>query len=542
MKRALAVFVCIVLLLAALPGASYAETEEFNKEKAVIQEAKRVYNYSLSTAQKESFAGFCGLMTSHQLWHMGINDWLEVYDGNKQFDAYAAKEQTTGGYYITEYPASDYTLQQALNSITRGGTKDAYNILVGFQWTSTEAGATYGHACVINAILDGTVYFVESFYTSLGGAEGNVITCTIEEFANYFADWTIFEGVIHFGDKQYADSCQLFGTDVFVRTRFESNLRSQPCLLTENDCVRQRSLAAGEMLRATAVCKNPRGELYYQIQDGEQTGYVIANAVSVIRLNGEDLTLSDVNIPATAKPGEDITVAGTITAANSSVSDMQIVVTDAAGNALMQEHLETVGYSCSLRDLNPLLSFDRLPAGAYQIEVYAEAACVLAKGTGLVTQHQRVQLYTQALQIGQSTGAQRQTETEARQPQDGWVWENGTWYCYQYGKPCTGWVSHLGVDYYLSDDGAVTTGWADVDGWTRYFSATGAMCTGWLTTETGVSYRLTDGTAAVGWQQIEGKRYYFDPDGSLVTQGTVMDGEIPYAIGPDGSAVAVTQS
>lgn len=539
MKRAMAILLCAALLLTALPGTTCAETETLSKEQAVIREARRVYSYSLSTAQRNSFSGFCGLMVSHQLWHMGINASLEVYDGNRQFDAYAAREKTTGGYYITAYPASNYTLEQALNTITRGGTQDAYNILVGFQWTSTEAGATYGHACVINAILDGTVYFVESFYTSLGGAEGNVITCSIKEFADYFADWMIFDGVIYFGNKQYADSCQLFGTDVFVRTRFGSNLRSQPCLLGENDSIRLRSLMAGEMLHATAVCRNTRGELYYRIDDGEQTGYVIANAVSVVRLNGEDLSLPDANIPQTAAQGEDFAIEGTVTAANSKVSTVEVVVTDAAGSVVMQEQLQIDGYRCDLGDLNEMLSFDRLDPGAYQISVYGKAACVVVKGTGLVTRRARVRLYEQPLQVGNSTGAEPVFRGKTGPVYDGWFWKNGTWYCYEDGSPCAGWTRYLGVNYYLNGDGSVTTGWAEVDGSVRFFSATGAMCTGWLTAGEGVYYLLPDGVKATGWQDIDRKRYYFGEDGNLATEGTVMDSGILYEIQTDGSALPV---
>ncbi len=542
MKRTLAILLSLVLLIGALPGIASAETEGLTKEQAVIKEARRVYYYSLSSAQKTSFAGFCGLMTSHQLWHMGINDWLEVYDGNRQFDAYAAKEQTTGGYYITDYPATDYTLEQALNAITRNGTQDAYNILVGFQWTNTPAGGRYGHACVINAILDGKVYFVESFYTSLGGPEGNVVVCTIPEFAKLFGDWTVFEGAIHFGNKEYADSCQFYGTDVFVRTRFDSNLRSQPSLLSENECTRLRSLSAGEMLRATAVVKNPRGELYYRIDEDGQVGYVIANAVSVIRLNGEDLSLADATIPTVSKPGEAFTIGGTVTAANSNVSEIEVTITDAVGTVVLQLAMENNGNTCDIGTLNKELSFNTLETGAYTLTLCAKAACVVAKGTGLVTQHVKQTLLEQQLHVGDTEGTQEvlAQEQEAEMP-DGWQWKNGTWYFYKNGRACTGWIRDLGVDYYLNEDGSVTTGWTDIDGWRYYFSPTGAMCIGWLTTPDGTVYRTDDGLEALGWQEIEGKRYYFDEYGFLVTKGTVMDGQQEYEIKPDGQAIKATE-
>lgn len=539
MKKIFAMVLAAILLLAALLTTAFAQPEEPTKEEQIIQEAKRVYYSSKATAGKDSFAGFCGLMTSHQLLHMGINDVLETYDGNKQFDAYAAKERTTGGHYIKAYSVEDYTLEQALNTITHGGNRDAYNILVGFQWTNTASGNRYGHACVINAIVDGTVYFVESFYTSLGGPEGNVIRCSIEEFANYFEDWTTFEGVIHFGTKRYADSCQTFGTDAFVRARFDSTLRSEPCLLTENDCTRLRSVAAGELLRTTAVCRNTRGELYYYIEDGEYTGYVIANAVSVVRLNPEALSLSQFSMPETAEQGADFSLKGVVRGGNSSVGTVEICVCDNQGNNFIQEWVQVDNYCYDLEALNEALAFAELPEGSYWLTVGAEAACVTVKGTGLATKYAFTELIKQSFTVGQA-GNIAETSPASEEVRNGWFWEGETWYLYKNGEPCTGWVNELGLDYYLREDGSVTVGWAEIDGQMRYFSATGAMCTGWLTTADGVYYRLQDGTAATLWQDIENRRYYFAEDGLLITQGTLSDGQTTYEIQPDGRAVEIT--
>jgi hypothetical protein len=56
---------------------------------------------------------------------------------------------------VKAYPASQYTLLDALNTITRNGTLDVYNILVGFQRTNTQLGSIYGHALLIHGIIDG---------------------------------------------------------------------------------------------------------------------------------------------------------------------------------------------------------------------------------------------------------------------------------------------------------------------------------------------------------------------------------------------------
>lgn len=537
MKKVLAMLLCAVLLIAALPGNALAVTQDLSEQDAVKQEVRRIYTKCLTSAGKTSFAGFCGLMTSHQLWHLGINENLgATVDGNKQFDMYANAGVTSGGYHITAYPSPEFTLDQALATITRNGTKDAENILVGFQATNTEAGSVYGHALVIHTILDGIVYYVENFPTSLAGAEGNVIAVTIEDFVKFYSDWTVLDGVIHFGNLQYSDSCQSFGTDLFVRTRFESTLRSEPCLLTENECVRLRSLMAGELLHATAVYKNTRGELYYRISDGVCTGYVAANAVSVVQLNNEALTLEDISIPEAMVQGDKASVSGKILAQSSGIGSMRLAVTDQKKRVVLEGQLDVVGCSCELEQMSEQLDFSQLETGEYTVSVYATAECVCVRGTGLVTQYSEQLLHTQSLAVGDGAQSRRAAPKQEEKPADGWFLKDGVWHCYRNQKPCTGWVTYLGVDYYLNKDGSVTTGWAEIDGWQRYFSATGAMCSGWVTTDKGIHYWLPDGTEAYGWQEIDGKLYCFDEAGLLITEGTLENGGITYKIQPDGSA------
>lgn len=544
MRRALAILLCIVLLLAALPMAAFAAPQELSEEEALKQQIHRVYKKCLADANVESFKGLCGLMTSCQLYELGINASLaQVCDGKKQFDTYLPMKQTTGGYHVTAYSAKDYTLEQALNEITRNGTQDARNILIGFESTSTEAGASFGHACVIHTIHNGIAYFVENYSTYAAGQEGNVITLTIPQVVSFYNDWTVFDGVIHFGDRTYADSCQTFATDLFVRSRFASTLRSEPCLLTENDCIRLRNIAAGEVLHATAVLMNARGELYYRVDDGAQTGYVAANAVGLVRLNNEALSAEDISIPETAQPGTDITVAGSICARNSNISAMRVTVADMAGDTVLEGALDVTGCSCKLTGLNEQLAFDSLAEGTYEITVSATAACVAVRGTGLVTQYVDQEVHSQYLVVGAETEdapLPGEKKKAAEKTEDGWFWKDGTWYCYKQGRPCSGWVYHLGVVYYLNEDGSVTTGFAQIDDQLRYFSATGALCKGWLVTQEGTRYWLDDGSEAKLWQQIDGERFYFGQDGLLVTEGVVADGDEAYQIQPDGTAVLFT--
>lgn len=517
MKKILAIALCTVLFLAALPAGVLAEDAQPTQAQQITQEAEAIYKKCLSTAGKKSFAGFCGLMTSHQLYNMGINRELIVCDGNKQYDQYKDMEVTTGGYYVQAYSATEYSLEQALNTISRNGNRDVYNLLVGFQWTNTEAGERYGHSVLINAILDGTVYFVESFnycFESLACKEGKMLTCSIKEFADYFNTWTKFEGIIYFGQKQYSSGCQHYGTDVFLRTRFASTLRSQPCLVGENNCQRLRTLAAGEVLHATGVCKNTQGELFYRIDEGGDTGYVSANAVSLLQVNTDPMALTG-DIPLQAAQGKDIKLEGTVSAGCAGITQIGVTVCGGDGQAMLSAHLDTQGTTASLDILNESLDFATLPEGSYRLTVWATANHVLVKEAGFTTENPTVTLLEQSLVIGTAEPA---TITVQEQVKEGWFFENGTWYCYEQGTPCTGWVTRFGVDYYLQESGAVTTGWLEEDGWMRYFSACGALCTGWTTTDRGLYYWVSDGVYATGQQTIDGKVYLFGEDGIFIKE------------------------
>ena len=405
--RKICIFLCVVLLLVTSLGPATATDEKLKTDITLIREARQLYVQCLASSGRSSFSGFCGLMTSHQLWKLGINEKLEIYDGNKQFEAYKNVEKTSGGYVPHVYAAPQYDLRAALNEITNYGKKDVRNLLICFQWTSTVAGAKYGHACLINAVENGVVYFTESFDYALGRLEGQTIACSIDMFADYFADWTLFEGVIHFTEGQYADSCVYSPINTYLQLRFDSNLRSQPCLMGENNCVRVRALAAGELLHATGVFEDEYGDLYYRVEEGNAVAYVSANAVFRV---------------------------------------------------------------------------------------------------------------------------QKQTAGE------GWFVKDGIWYCYENGAPRTGWVTRIGVKYYLQADGSVTTGWAEMDGQTRYFSTTGALCRGWFMIDDQMYYQNADGVLAKGLQAIDGKMRYFGKTGALLQDGRITINGMTYSI-IDGVAV-----
>ena len=153
-KRIWALALCICLLASAFPVGAADETEE----SRICQDIVDDYVSILENTNMASLQGYCGLMASWQLYFLGVNDWVMSHHGKNQFDAYCKIAVTSGGHQVTTFSYQDYTLEEALNAATKNGTRDVYNILVGFEKTNTALGSVFGHALVIYAILDGTVY------------------------------------------------------------------------------------------------------------------------------------------------------------------------------------------------------------------------------------------------------------------------------------------------------------------------------------------------------------------------------------------------
>lgn len=473
-KRILAGVLCAVMLLSLLFVAVRAEG--ISESQKISKEAVSIYQQCLASTGKESLKGYCGLMTSHQLYHMGINQYLLVNDGNKQFDCYRDMDITSGGYYPRAISAEQGDLVYALNEISRFGTRDVYNILVGFQWTDTEAGGTFGHACVINAILDGVVYYVEGYYTPYAGEGGNLGRCSIEEFAGQFASWTEYEGTIYF-TKDYAESCQSYGTDIFVRARFDATLRSQPCTPGIAGCYVLRNVAACEVLRVTGVFQNREGEFFYRVEEDGKTAYIYANATSLLEANPNDLAVDCVQIPQSVLTGQKMTLAGTVKAQRGLVGDLRVQVLSDEGQTVLDEVCIVDDISCNLQTFNEQLDTSGLNPGSYTVEVSGHTASACVEDGELSYAHAPRVLYTGELTVGSKVRvAARMTHAMERQTlEEGWTLRDGEIFYFKNGKAVTGWYQELGVKYYFTESGATAQGEMEIDGKTYRFSHTGKL-------------------------------------------------------------------
>ena len=286
-RRIISFLLALALLVHCAPFLSVqAEAKDLTIDEIKTQVVD-TYKGALRKAGVDKFHGYCGWLVNWTLVILGINASYVYGDGNVQFDNYKNLQESTGGYRITPYPASEYTLPGALYRITNDGKRNAYDILIGFEKTPSTAGQKYGHTCFIHAIIDGNVYFCESYNGSFGGkyySEGNVVVCTIDEFAYHYRNNTL-DGVIHFDktDTRYLNECsELYPSYGETTAKKDCRIHTLPC---NNKTAEKygttsptlRILDEGEHITIHGIIRNTEKNYWYKasLNDGTE-GYIFA--------------------------------------------------------------------------------------------------------------------------------------------------------------------------------------------------------------------------------------------------------------------------
>jgi len=525
LKKIVALMLCIVLLAAAVPMTASANPQEGEQ---IINQINQDYYRALAGSGREDLHGYCGLMTSWQLYLLGINQYLVINDGNGQFDYYRYKEETTGGYQVRAYPAGEYTFEEAMYAVCDGGRRNAYNILVGFQWTSTEAGATYGHAVVVYAIIDGIVYFTEGFATSMGTSVGRGAGVPLDTFIAYYDSWTRFDGIILFGKGNYLDSCAQLPCNMYAEAVEDVILYSMPSTPEDPDAESEliRKIDEGERLLVTGLYQNPEGKYYYRVQDEAGVAFADSALLEPLVFNYQDVKVSDFQLPAKLQNGKRFDVKGTVRSDYGTMESVYMDVYSQQGDHLINQVHTFVGGSFPLDTEKDRIT-GLTKQEYYTFELYADVSHYYCVDGSLHLERERICLVDRDVYEKESSeNLQRTIAPADNRPETGWFCESGVWYYHENGEPYSGWICYKGVDYYLKEDGSVTTGWAEINGQKRYFSVTGALRTGWLETEEGRRYLLSNGTMATGWKRVDGEEYFFDENGVLRTSGwiTMEDG------------------
>lgn len=535
LKRILAILTVMLLLVCLLPlGVAAASDAE---EQRIRDQIRTVYRKTLSSSGRESLHGYCGVMAGWELYHLGVTKSAVTHNGNDMYDNLRISNQIKEGYSAECYSSMNYTLQEALNTITNNGTKDVYNIMVGYQWTRTEAGQKYGHVTIIHAILNGNVYYTEGFVTPYGGDPTRAMVCTIPEFAAYYNSWASFEGLIHFGSGNRIAGCEAYACQVFVAPQEPTALLTFPDFTQAEEV---RMVAAGERLYATALCQNSEGVLFYAVEENGQQYFISAQSVKPVWFVYNDVTTSDLQLPKHVEQGEDFKLSGVISSSNS-IYNAAVEITDEKGNIVAKTDLLTQSNRVDLgsKEFNTQVDTGALAAGNYTFSIYCDVTNHYSANGLVMANMSRVLVASSSFTAGDVVPAAMSKSAKIAEPvneaiADGWQYADGIWYYYENNKPRTGWFCYEGIDYYLLEDGSAAVGWQDINGMARWFSQTGAMRTGWLETEEGSYYMLHNGVAATGLTTVGESVYYFDETGKMLTDTVVECSGVSYNINSDG--------
>ena len=509
-KKCLALLVLFAMVIGLFPLSVNAQSER----ERILSDIRSIYSKVQNAVGRRDLSGLCGTMVGYQLYYLGINSTPVILDGRDQYDAYKDMEVTSGGHPVRVYSAEDYSMREALYAVTNGGTKDVYNLLIGFQWTRSSAGQRYGHAVVVHAILDGVMYFCEAFNTPFDEYTGSPSVCTIDEFTADYGKWSVFEGIVLFGERTQADFSQIYSGNAFLQTIQDTAAKDEPSTMQS---VALRTIKRGERLEATGVYQNQYGELYYSILDSGVTAYVRVEDVKVLSLRYDDVQILDATYPEVLKPGENFTINGILRSSHNEVHDVMARIVDEVGkeHACFPVPVEGRYKDLGNSALSYQIDFSHLYPGNYTLELSVEVRNHYVRSGKIQTEAERHIVKEVPFVVGYSAAPVSGT-LETKETEYGWQYADGVWRYYENGVYRTGWFCSNGVDYYLQEDGSAATGWKEINGQKRFFSDTGAMRTGWLDDNGAIYYLRSNGVPITGQQTIDGEEYMFGTDGILV--------------------------
>lgn len=390
--RRLSLILAVLLLLGPVmsaPVSAAPTTVDQIKQQitTTYKKAKAYYGW-------DSFHGYCGALVNAQLYLLGITDTVLGVDGRDAYDAFKRLSVSSGGFGVKAYPAGLYTVETALNAISKNGTEDVYNILVGFEKTPSVLGRRYGHAVVIHAIIDGTVYFVESYNVTLNGVyhkEGTVLKASIKDFAVYYAGTTSqFDGVIYFGLKTYADGCTEYPSNATGIVATAGTVWSQPCEETVNGSSQvMGELETGTQVNITGLYLNTENQYWYELDEGD-SGYVPVEMLNILQLRYEDVKLTNPTVPTVLTQGRSFSVKGAVTSQSNSIYSIRARVYRPEADQMVQvintsDSVEGKAYDLLRSPISSGLTFRLLEAGQYRYELAAIIANYYVESGKLMT-------------------------------------------------------------------------------------------------------------------------------------------------------------
>lgn len=579
--RILSLALALLLFFSVLPTPQTSAVR--TQEDRILQQITDIYTTALRQSNRYSFHGSCGAFVNWHLYLLGINTGFYSANGNQQYDLYKNMNQTTGGHDVEALPASRYTMKQALNKLSDNGTKDVFNLLLGFQYTTATDGWRYGHVMFVHAILDGMVYFSESYDDMFGGkyyAEGAPVVLTIDKFCQYYSTWTTYEGAIHFGLKSYEQQCQFFPAYLHATVTQPTNLYTIACTPDVDDRSQiLRPLQSGERINVTGLYRNTEGQYWYRVEDAG-IGYVPAADTQMDSMRYDDILSSGINAPMEQQQGSIFNIKGLISSTYTDICSVRAQVFTVGEDGLQHwmtttDTVTNNSYDLSYSNISNKMAFRLLNLGTYRYELAVVVGNhYYADGT-LQTHRTTLRLWSSdfkvvaqkgstanvnfdscggtadrnavEVELGSTIGTLPEATRDGytflgwfTNPQGGqqiqedyFVVGNITLYAHwAEDETFTGWFLEDGKPYYVID-GLRIVGFFQVDGILYYQLADGFLATGWLILDDTRYYFNANGSMVTGWLEIDGKTYYFGQNGIMCTGEQTIDG-IVFQFGKDG--------
>ena len=121
-----------------------------------------------------------------------------------------------------------------------------------------------------------------------------------------------------------------------------------------------------------------------------------------------------------------------------------------------------------------------------------------------------------------------------RNQPEGWTeLEAGRFY-YADGAVLTGWQQIDDLTYHFQSDGLMDTGHRQIDGQDYYFDESGVMATGWQRIQNAYYYFRDTGSMVTGWLSLDGTNHYLTPEGPAASGPVEVDGTV-YLFGDRGA-------
>ncbi len=561
--RILTLALAILLLVTVLPQETFANDLEI---KEIKNQITSTYKAAKRYSGRPSFSGYCASLVNWQLYLLGITKEKLGNNGNQEYDYFCKQSQTSGGYTVRAYPDERYSLKEALNFVSQDGTKKVYNMIVCFQSTNSAAGRRYGHAFLIHAIIDGIVYYSESSSVSIGGkyfAEGSAIAVTLEEFCQYYAKWSDYEGLIYFGRKTYADECSFFSSNLYASVNQDTALYSSPCTSELDPRSKYRyDVRAGEKVHVVGLYRNTEGECWYELDDGHN-GFIPADNTTLISMDYSDIQTSNIVSPLQLRAGNRFSLKGQISSDHNRIYTIRAQIYKIEGDELIQMDSATAmvdgnDYNLTGSSLSSNLAFRKLKKGSYLYMVAAVVGNYYCENGEVKLQWKTVPLWQAHFEVVSSRGSANSVQfnanggqVEINQVEQATGTPIGELPMPQRpGYRFVGWSTdpeglNMIDEYYKITENTVlyaqwiadknTQGWYPVDG-TWYYLCDGQVHEGFFQ-DSGLVYYAENGTPITGWKVVEGKYYYFGRNGVMQTGLTEVDG-VRYMLGEDGAAVS----